>query len=216
MLDISWTEFLLIGVVALIVIGPKELPAVLRTLGQWTRKVRSMAADFQNQFQEAMREAEMADLKKDIDDITTGIKSFDPLKDVRADVEAAGKDIQSSLEKTPAPVTSATESAQTASAQTAAATEVAAPVSLPSEPAPPPAAELPIAAAAADLRDTNVVGAAAGPVATEAAEKAAAEFPASAAPSYAREKAVVAAAIGPVAAEGTETIAEPDRTGHGG
>ena len=96
MLDISWTEFLLIGVVALIVIGPKELPAVLRTLGQWTRKVRSMAADFQNQFQEAMREAEMADLKKDIDDITSGIKRFDPLKDVRADVEAAGKDIQSS------------------------------------------------------------------------------------------------------------------------
>ena len=69
MFDISWTEFLLIGVVALIVIGPKELPAVMRTMGQWTRKVRSMAADFQNQFQEAMREAEMADLKKQVDDM---------------------------------------------------------------------------------------------------------------------------------------------------
>ena len=69
MFDISWTEFLLIGVVALIVIGPKELPAVMRTMGQWTRKVRSMAADFQGQFQEAMREAEMADLKKQVDDI---------------------------------------------------------------------------------------------------------------------------------------------------
>ena len=53
MFDISWTEFLLIGVVALIVIGPKELPTVMRTLGQYTRKIRSMAADFQNQFQEA-------------------------------------------------------------------------------------------------------------------------------------------------------------------
>jgi sec-independent protein translocase protein TatB len=74
MFDISWTEFLLIGVVALIVIGPKELPAVLRTLGQWTRKVRSMAADFQGQFQEAMREAEMADLKKQVDDIAHDIK----------------------------------------------------------------------------------------------------------------------------------------------
>ena len=211
MFDISWTEFLLIGVVALIVIGPKELPSVLRTLGQWTRKVRSMAADFQNQFQEAMREAEMADLKKDIDDITSGIKRFDPLKDVRADVEAAGRDIQSSLEKTPAPVTAATESAQTA-----ASTETAAPVALPSDPAPPPAAELPIAEAAADLRDANVVGATTGPVTTEAAEKAAGEFPASAAPSYAREKAVVAAALGPVTPEDTETIAEPGRTGHGG
>jgi sec-independent protein translocase protein TatB len=98
MFDISWTEFLLIGVVALIFIGPKELPAVLRTLGQWTRRIRSMAADFQNQFQEAMREAEMADLKKQVDDIAHDIKSYDPLKDVRADVEAAGKDIQSSLE----------------------------------------------------------------------------------------------------------------------
>ena len=48
MFDISWTEFLLIGVVALIVIGPKELPGVMRTLGQYTRKMRSMAADFQN------------------------------------------------------------------------------------------------------------------------------------------------------------------------
>ena len=211
MFDISWTEFLLIGVVALIVIGPKELPAVLRTLGQWTRKVRSMAADFQNQFQEAMREAEMADLKKDIDDIAHGIKRFDPLKDVRADIEAAGKDIRSSLEQTSASVTPAT-----GSAETAATAEIAAPVSLPSEPAPPPAAELPIAEAAADLRDTNVVGAATGPVTPEAAEKAAGEFPASAAPSYAREKAVVAAAIAPVAAEGAETIAEPDRTGQGG
>ena len=64
MFDISWTEFLLIGIVALVVIGPKELPGVMRTLGQYTRKIRGMASDFQNQFQEAMREAEMADLKK--------------------------------------------------------------------------------------------------------------------------------------------------------
>ena len=46
MFDIGWTEFLLIGIVALIVIGPKELPTVMRTLGQWTRKIRSMAVGF--------------------------------------------------------------------------------------------------------------------------------------------------------------------------
>ena len=101
MFDISWTEFLLIGVVALIVIGPKELPSVLRTVGQWTRKVRSMASEFQNQFQEAMREAEMADLKKQVDDLAHDVKNYDPLKEVRADVEAAGRDIQASLEKKP-------------------------------------------------------------------------------------------------------------------
>jgi sec-independent protein translocase protein TatB len=114
MFDISWTEFLLIGVVALIVIGPKELPAVLRTLGQWTRKIRSMAADFQGQFQEAMREAEMADLKKQVDDIASDIKNYDPLKDVRTDLETAGKDIQASLEEKPPVMTETTEPAQLA------------------------------------------------------------------------------------------------------
>jgi sec-independent protein translocase protein TatB len=102
MFDISWTEFLLIGIVALIVIGPKELPGVMRTLGQYTRKIRSMASDFQNQFQEAMREAEMADLKKEVDDVASGIKNFDPLKAVREDVEsigAIGKDFEKSLDK---------------------------------------------------------------------------------------------------------------------
>jgi len=103
MFDISWTEFLLIGIVALIVIGPKELPAVLRTLGQWTRKVRSMANDFQNQFQEAMREAEMADLKKQVDDMAQDLSHFDPVKDVRDSVESIGKDFEKSLDSPAAP-----------------------------------------------------------------------------------------------------------------
>jgi sec-independent protein translocase protein TatB len=103
MFDISWSEFLVIGVVALVVIGPKELPGVLRTLGQYTRKVRRMATEFQNQFQEAMREAEMADLKKEVDAMASDIKSYDPLKDVRGDVEAMGKDIESSLKAEPTP-----------------------------------------------------------------------------------------------------------------
>jgi sec-independent protein translocase protein TatB len=97
MFDISWTEFLLIGVVALVVIGPKELPGVMRTMGQWTRKVRGMAGEFQNQFQEAMREAEMADLKKQVDDMASDIKNYDPLKEVRTDVETMGKDIEKSF-----------------------------------------------------------------------------------------------------------------------
>jgi sec-independent protein translocase protein TatB len=100
MFDISWSEFLLIGVVALIVIGPKELPAVMRTLGQWTRKIRGMATEFQNQFQEAIREAEMADLKKEVDDLAQGVKNFDPLKEVRADLESTGEDVKRSLSST--------------------------------------------------------------------------------------------------------------------
>jgi sec-independent protein translocase protein TatB len=81
MFDFSWGELILIGAVALIVIGPKELPGVLRAIGQWTTKIRRMAAEFQSQFQEAMREADMADLKREIDTATEGLtKPFDPLE----------------------------------------------------------------------------------------------------------------------------------------
>ena len=81
----DWNEIVLIGVVALIVIGPKELPAVLRTIGQWTAKIRRMAGEFQSQFQEAMREAEMADLKKQVDEVRDAAKvvvssAFDSLE----------------------------------------------------------------------------------------------------------------------------------------
>jgi sec-independent protein translocase protein TatB len=81
MFDIGWSEFVVIGVVALIVIGPKELPAVLRAIGQWTTKIRRMAGEFQSQFQEAMREAEMADLKKQVDELGDAAKGLasDPL-----------------------------------------------------------------------------------------------------------------------------------------
>ncbi len=141
MFDISWTEFLLIGVVALIVIGPKELPAVLRTVGQYTRKVRSMAADFQSQFQEAMREAEMADLKKQVDDIATDIKQYDPLKDVRADLEAAGKGMQASVEQ-PALMTSGdTVAAETSAPELPAPANLATTTDPVAPQAPEPAAE---------------------------------------------------------------------------
>jgi sec-independent protein translocase protein TatB len=150
MFDISWTEFLLIGIVALIVIGPKELPAVMRALGQWTRKIRSLAADFQNQFHEAMREAEMADLKKQVDDVAEDIKQYDPLKDVRADVEAIGKGLNA------APDTSSQKelTKETEPASSAAAS---------------PAKELPLPEAVAEHRDREIVGAGVGPVAPEAA-----------------------------------------------
>jgi sec-independent protein translocase protein TatB len=109
MFDISWTEFLLIGIVALVFIGPKELPAVMRTLGQYTRKIRGMAAEFQNQFQEAMREAEVADLKKQVDDMAHDIKSYDPLKSAREDVENIGKDLDKDFANKPLELMTGTE-----------------------------------------------------------------------------------------------------------
>ena len=80
MFDIGWSELVVIGVVALIAIGPKELPGVLRMIGQWAGKARRMASDFQGQFNEAMREAEMADIKKSFDDISAASRDLHPTK----------------------------------------------------------------------------------------------------------------------------------------
>jgi len=78
MFDIGWSELVVIAVVALIAIGPKELPGVLRMVGQWMGKARKMAGEFQGQFQEAMREAEMADLKKSFDEVKDAATGMSP------------------------------------------------------------------------------------------------------------------------------------------
>jgi sec-independent protein translocase protein TatB len=92
MFDIGWSELVVIAVVALIAIGPKELPGVLRTVGQWMGKARRMAAEFQGQFQEALREAEMADLKKSFDEVreaATSITSGNVMTSLQKDVSDA-------------------------------------------------------------------------------------------------------------------------------
>src|SRR3954464_1173561 len=94
MFDIGWSELVVIAVVALIAIGPKELPGVLRMVGQWMGKARRMASEFQGQFQEAMREAEMADLKKTFDEVkdaATGLGSDNIMTSLHKDVGEALK-----------------------------------------------------------------------------------------------------------------------------
>jgi sec-independent protein translocase protein TatB len=134
MFDISWGELILIGMVALIAIGPKELPGALRTLGQWMTKIRRMASDFQNQFQEAMREAEMADLKKQVDTLTSG---FDPIETARREIESAVEDKPPSALATPEQTTTP---APAADAPSAFAPGVADTDSPPARAAPPGAA----------------------------------------------------------------------------
>lgn len=94
MFDIGWGELVVIGVIALIVIGPKELPAVLRTVGRTMNKVRRMAGEFQGQFQEALREAELHDLKKQADDIASTVSgsvgdlsSINPMAETQKEIE---------------------------------------------------------------------------------------------------------------------------------
>jgi sec-independent protein translocase protein TatB len=93
MFDIGWGELVVIGVVALIVIGPKELPALLRTLGQGMAKLRHMAADFQGQFNDAMREAELDDLRKQAEKLT------DVTGSMTNPIAKIGDDLQKAIDK---------------------------------------------------------------------------------------------------------------------
>jgi sec-independent protein translocase protein TatB len=133
MFDIGWSEFVVIGVVALIVIGPKELPAVLRTIGQWTTKIRRMAGEFQSQFQEAMREAEMADLKKSVDELSDAAKG----------ITADPFDFTESTKWQPKTDTTTGEAAPAETAPGAAATEAPAATETPAADAPAAASATP-------------------------------------------------------------------------
>ncbi|TQI72516.1 sec-independent protein translocase protein TatB [Bosea sp. AK1] len=113
MFDIAWSEMVLIGAVALVVIGPKDLPKALRTVGQTVARVRRMASEFQGQFNEAMREAELSDLKKQVEDVggsvssalNSDFKPIDSLKDFETPKpdEAALKEAEAKLAALPQP-----------------------------------------------------------------------------------------------------------------
>ncbi len=98
MFDFDAGKFIIIGIVALIVIGPKELPRVMRQVGQAAAKMRRMAAEFRGQFMDAMREAGMDDIKADVAKLAESAKAdagIDPLAEIKAELtqafDAAGK-----------------------------------------------------------------------------------------------------------------------------
>jgi sec-independent protein translocase protein TatB len=92
----SWSELLLIAVVALIFIGPKELPAVLHKLGQMAAKLRSSAEEFRRHFDDAVREAGYQDVHKNINDL----RSLNPSTQLRSALDSA---INQSYEPKPQP-----------------------------------------------------------------------------------------------------------------
>jgi sec-independent protein translocase protein TatB len=114
MFDIAWSELMLIGAVALVVIGPKDLPKAMRTVGQAVGKIRRMAGEFQSQFNDAMREAELHDLKKQVEDVGGSVSSamnsdFKPIDQIKDDFapakpdEAALKEAEAKLAALPGP-----------------------------------------------------------------------------------------------------------------
>ena len=85
MFDLEWSKLLVIGVIALMVIKPKDLPRVLRTVGHWVRQARQVASEFQSSIEQMAREAELSDVKKEIEDATRKVtsdieKSIDPVE----------------------------------------------------------------------------------------------------------------------------------------
>jgi sec-independent protein translocase protein TatB len=98
MFDIGWSELLVIGVVALLVIGPRDLPVLLKSLGVWAGKARAMAREFQAGLDDIVRESELNELKKSVEqiasiDVEGEIKnSIDPGGQIAKDFDLANID----------------------------------------------------------------------------------------------------------------------------
>jgi sec-independent protein translocase protein TatB len=92
MFDFDAGKLLIIGVVALIVIGPKDLPRVLRQVGQAVGRLRRMASEFQGQFMDAMKEADIQDIRDEMAKVTSQAKldvNFNPLNDIKSELTSA-------------------------------------------------------------------------------------------------------------------------------
>lgn len=99
MLDIGWPELLIIAIVMIVVVGPKDLPKMLRAFGKATARMRSTANEFRNQFNEALKEAELEDVKNIVDEA----RKLDPrskLTQVFDPIRSAGEDIRAGLQST--------------------------------------------------------------------------------------------------------------------
>ncbi|WP_312361871.1 Sec-independent protein translocase protein TatB [Ensifer sp.] len=102
MLDIGWTELVVIAIVLIIVVGPKDLPPMLRAFGRMTSKLRGMASDFRQQFDEALREADLEDVRKTISDAQS-LNPANALREAMNPLRQIGDEIKSDLQKAASP-----------------------------------------------------------------------------------------------------------------
>ena len=97
MFDIGWTEVLVISVVVLFVVGPRDIPKVLRTIGQWAGKIRGLAKEFRESVDDAVRESELDEVRKTVEAARSGFRN-----EIRATVDPGG-DLTRSLRDVGAP-----------------------------------------------------------------------------------------------------------------
>jgi len=104
MFDIGWSEMAVVALVALLVIGPKELPNTLRMVGRWTRKARALTREFRSGFDEMIREAELEDVRKSVESAKSGTisKQIKDTIDPTGWVDKSLKDVEKTATADPA------------------------------------------------------------------------------------------------------------------
>tara|TARA_R110002096_G_scaffold15036_8_gene52973 strand:- start:653 stop:1285 length:633 start_codon:yes stop_codon:yes gene_type:complete len=196
MFDIGWTELLVVGVVALIVIGPKDLPEMFRTLGRFTAKARGMARDFSRAMETAADEAGVKDITKDLKNVTSAkamgldavkgaaskFEAWDPMKAARPVAKQTDKpDAEPAVPAPKGPATQALTEAQSekrAQLLAAAAAKEATPKKVAKPPASRTAASKPAASKPAASKPAPAKATAAKAAAKAPAKKAAIASPA--------------------------------------
>ena len=210
MFEVGWTEMLVIAIVMIVVVGPKDLPNMLRTFGRTTAKLRSMAADFQKQFNEALKEAELDDVKKSVDEL----RGLSPVAEIRKQLnpfEQAAADVRAGVDQAMKPKPAADPATPAASTPQAAEPLKNGATEMPGVSAPGAAAPTPIFPA---MTDESVVTASTEPAVApkaSAAKKAAKAAPAAKAPAKvsAPPKSVTAKAAPAPTKAPTKAAAKP-------
>ncbi|AHK44270.1 MULTISPECIES: Sec-independent protein translocase protein TatB [Ensifer] len=154
MLDIGWTELVVIAIVLIVVVGPKDLPPMLRAFGRMTSKLRGMASDFRQQFDEALREADLEDVRKTISDAQS-LNPANALRDAMNPLRQIGNEIKSDLQKAASPDKAPVSAAE-----------------------PPVSSVEPVAVGAAEAKPANSIAAAAIGSASRQMQRAEASEPA--------------------------------------
>ena len=128
MIDITSSKLLILGIVALLVIGPKDLPALLRTIGKYMGIIKRHAAEFRAQFDDAMRESELAELKKEVEKVGSEAEATIRAAEhsVDQEISAARQDVDRVMTDEPKPAVTADTFAHDANLLPAPGTELAA------------------------------------------------------------------------------------------
>jgi sec-independent protein translocase protein TatB len=90
--DLGWSKLIIIAMLAIVVVGPKDLPALLRTIGKFVGQIRRQAEDFRRQFDEAMKDTELDQIRKDVEDIKR--TATDSVRDIERSAEDSVKPLQ--------------------------------------------------------------------------------------------------------------------------